>query len=94
MKILTITAAIFISFTAFGQINFSLLNNSAKSIPLKIPGVMNPNLSPYSKSGVTLEVGQKVYYRKKKKEFLLLIVDESLEGKELKVNRLIKKFKS
>lgn len=35
-------------------------NGSLKSIPLQIPGVMNPNLSPLSDSGVTLEVGQKV----------------------------------
>jgi saccharopine dehydrogenase-like NADP-dependent oxidoreductase len=47
-------------------------NGSLKSIPLNIPGVMNPNLSPISDSGVTLEVGQKVFYfpngKKGKKE--------------------------
>ena len=40
-------------------ITFTLQNKTAKSIPLIIPSVMNPNLSPFSKSGVDLKVGQK-----------------------------------
>jgi hypothetical protein len=37
-------------------------NASFQSIPLVIPGVMNPNLSPQSKSGIGLDAGQKVYF--------------------------------
>ena len=44
------------------NIPMTFRNGSLQSIPLVIPGVMNPNLSPQSKSGVTLDVGQKVYF--------------------------------
>jgi hypothetical protein len=63
------------------------LNNSLRSIYLEIPGVMNPNLSPMSSSGVDLAVGQKVYFfadGKKgaiKKRYLLLEITEELAGK-------------
>ena len=53
-------------------------NGSFKSIPLSIPGVMNPNLSPKSNSSISLDVGQKVYFfpnGKKKNRELLFIVD-------------------
>lgn len=60
-------------------ITFTLHNSSAKSIPLIIPNVMNPNLSPFSNSGVNLKVGQKIYYKKKGKKKLLLTVDASIE---------------
>lgn len=52
-------------------------NRSFKSIYLIIPGVMNPNLNPKSNSGVSLDVGQKVYFfpdgKKKKKEVLFTV---------------------
>ncbi|MFY8214091.1 MAG: hypothetical protein ACOVKJ_06505 [Flavobacterium sp.] len=37
-------------------------NGSFSSIPLVIPGVMNPNLSPLSNSGISLDVGQKFIF--------------------------------
>jgi hypothetical protein len=58
-------------------------NGSLKSIPLIIPGVMNPNLSPLSDSGVDLEVGQKVFYfpnGKKGKKELLFEVDNTFRA--------------
>ena len=58
-----------------------------------IPGIMNPNLSPVSNSGVTLRVGQEIYFKNRKKKYILLIVDESLEGQKLDVPKLIKKRK-
>ncbi|MEM8890659.1 MAG: hypothetical protein AAGD28_21960 [Bacteroidota bacterium] len=80
--------------TSVGEkVVFSLRNNSLTSIPLLIPGVMNPNLSPQSKSGVSLKVGQKILFRYKGKKRVLLIVDESLEGKTLNVSRLLKEKK-
>ena len=73
--------------------NFTLQNTTAKSIPLWIPSVMNPNLSPFSKSGVTLKVGQKIYFKHKLKKRLLLEVTEDLDGKTLNVAQLIRKRK-
>lgn len=76
------------------------LNKSGRSIPLEIPGVMNPNLSPFSSSGVDLAVGQKVYFfanGKKgsfKKRILLLEVTEDLAGKDLAIDELIKARKA
>lgn len=76
------------------------LNNSGRSIPLEIPGVMNPNLSPFSSSGVNLAVGQKVYFFAKgkkgalQKRILLLEVTEDLAGKDLAIDALIKARKA
>lgn len=71
-------------------VSFDLLNKSLKSIPLKIPGVMNPNLSPMSRSGVSLKVGQKIFFSYKGKKRILLIVDAGLEGQKIVVDQLIK----
>jgi len=57
------------------SISFTLSNTSAKSIPLIIPNVMNPNLSPFSDSGVDLVVGQEILFKEKGKRYLLLKVD-------------------
>lgn len=75
------------------KVNFTLHNSGLKSISLKIPGVMNPNLSPISDSGVSLKLGQKIFYKKKRKAFLLIEVDESYEGKRVDVAELLKAFK-
>ncbi|MDG1331723.1 MAG: hypothetical protein P8P74_05295 [Crocinitomicaceae bacterium] len=75
------------------MITFTLHNSSAKSIPLVIPAVMNPNLSPFSNSGVKLKVGQKIYYKKNGKKKLLLEVDDSIsDGEKLDIAKLIKKL--
>ena len=73
--------------------NFTLQNPTAKSIPLWIPSVMNPNLSPFSKSGVTLKVGQKIYFKHKRRKRVLLVVNKDLDGKTLNVAKLIKEKK-
>ena len=72
-------------------INFTLHNSSLKSIPLVIPNVMNPNLSPMSNSGVALKRGQKIYYKKGVRKVLLLTVDENIQqGDKIDVAQLIK----
>lgn len=71
-------------------VSFTLRNNTMESIPLRIPGVMNPNLSPMSNSGVSLEVGQEIYFMVKRKKYLLLTVTPDLEGQTLVVNKVIK----
>ncbi|WP_281615110.1 hypothetical protein [Flammeovirga sp. SubArs3] len=72
-------------------VTFTLRNNTAKSIPLIIPGVMNPNLSPFSNSGVDLKIGQEILFKEKGKTYQLLIVDQSIEmNSKLDVAQLIK----
>jgi hypothetical protein len=72
-------------------------NGSFKSIPLIIPGVMNPNLSPKSNSGVSLDVGQKIYFfpnGKKKNRELLFIVDTTWKKDTiLQIDKIIEKRK-
>lgn len=74
-------------------VNFTLQNTSAKSIPLIIPTVMNPNLSPYSKSGVGLKYGQEVFLNKKGKKVKILTVGPQIkEGDVIDVAKLIKDY--
>jgi len=71
-------------------VSFTLRNETLKSIPLIIPGVMNPNLSPQSNSGVRLKIGQEIKYKKGGRAHLLLIVDNSIkEGDVLFVGERI-----
>lgn len=74
-------------------IPFTLRNSSLKDVYLEIPGVMNPNLSPTTNSGVNLEEGQKIYFFYKGTRYLLLKVTEENKGKTLKVPALIKQLK-
>lgn len=76
------------------SISFKLINRSNESIPLLIPNVMNPNLSPNSSSGVDLKIGQELLFRNGLKKYVLLIVDESIkEGEEVDVYDLLQKRK-
>jgi len=75
-------------------ISFTLRNNTAKSIPLIIPTVMNPNLSPFSNSGVDLKVGQKILFKAKGKKQVLLTVNRTIKnGEVLDVAKLLKERK-
>lgn len=78
----------------FGKpVTFKLRNLGAKAILLNIPDVMNPNLTAFSSSTVSLEKGQKIFFYAKNKKFLLLEVTDELEGSKISVNSLIKKIK-
>ena len=71
-------------------VSFKLRNETLKSIPLIIPGVMNPNLSPQSNSGVRLKMGQEIKYRKGLSTRILLTVDETIkEGEVVFVGELL-----
>lgn len=71
---------------------FYLENNTAQSLPLRIPGVMNPNLTPFSRSGVDLPNGQKIYLDLKGKKILILTVTDSIpHGARIDVATLIEK---
>ena len=75
-------------------VSFTLRNNSANAIPLIIPTVMNPNLSPFSNSGVNLKIGQQIFFRAKGKKYLLLEVDNSIQnGDVVDVSALLKERK-
>jgi biopolymer transport protein ExbD len=72
-------------------VNFTLRNNSPKAIPLIIPTVMNPNLSPFSNSGVGLKIGQEILFKKNGKRYVLLTVDERIEeGAVVEVSSLLR----
>lgn len=81
-----------LSFKKEGEyVNFTLRNNSAKSIPLIIPSVMNPNLSPFSKSGVGLKIGQEIFFKEGGKRYVLLTVDNTIQdGDVIEVSQLLK----
>jgi hypothetical protein len=71
-------------------VSFDLRNKSASSIPLIIPSVMNPNLSPFSKSGVSLKMGQEILFREKGRKYVLLTVNDSIEdGAAIDVAQLL-----
>ena len=40
---------------------------------------MNPNLSPFSNSGVSLKIGQEILFREKGKKYVLLVVDNNIK---------------
>lgn len=98
------TASLSVSFTEMdakkvmaaneGLVSFTLVNSSDESIPLIIPNVMNPNLSPNSKSGVDLRIGQELIFRNRGKRYVLFTVDETIqEGQELDVYELLQERK-
>lgn len=76
------------------SVKLTFHNGSLKSIPLVIPGVMNPNLSPLSNSGVELEYGQEVFYfqngDKRRKVLLFIVGAQFKDGEVLEIDALIK----
>jgi hypothetical protein len=55
---------------------------------------MKPNLSPMSNSGVSLEIGQKIYYKKGGVRMLVLTVDESIQsGDKIDMAKRIRNLK-
>ena len=73
-------------------IRFTLRNSSAKTVPLIIPNVMNPNLSAFSNSGVSLKVGQEVLFKYKGRRRVLFVVSNDIqEGDKIEVSSLMKK---
>ena len=87
----------FASQTIAQSIQFTFHNGSLKSIPLVIPTVMNPNLSPLSNSGISLNLGQNVYFypngTAKKRALLFTVDDTFLQNQVLEIDQLIEKRK-
>jgi hypothetical protein len=93
----TLTFSLFFANTQAQNIPMTFHNGSFKSIPLIIPGVMNPNLSPFSNSGVSLDIGQKVYFfpdgKKKSKAFLFIVDTTFKKDTILQIDKIIEKRK-
>lgn len=93
----TLLVSLFFANLNAQNIPMTFRNGSFKSIPLIIPSVMNPNLSPKSNSGVSLDVGQKVYFfpnSKKNGKALLFIVDATFKKDTiLQIDKIIEKRK-
>ena len=94
---LILVVSLFYSNTNAQNIPMTFHNGSFASIPLVIPGVMNPNLSPKSNSGVSLDVGQKVYFfpngKKKNKEILFIVAATWKNDTILQIDKMIQKRK-
>ena len=69
---------------------FYLVNTTGQMLPLKIPGKMNPQLTPYSKIGVDLPFGQKILLRMGDKDLPILTVSDTIrKGARIDVADLI-----
>ena len=95
MKTMILLFLMFAPFLSFGQnIPMTFHNGSFFSIYLSIPGVMNPNLFPKSNSGVSLDVGQVVYFfpngKKGKKEILFTVSRTWKKDTILQIDKIIK----
>lgn len=72
---------------AVSSVAFNLINSGLTSIALEIPGGMNPNLSPKSRSAVRLDYGQEIRFKGR----VLRTVGPDLEpGTDLDVRALIR----
>jgi hypothetical protein len=95
--IISLLFTLFFANTKAQNIPMTFHNGSFRSIPLIIPGVMNPNLSPKSNSGISLEVGQKVYFLpngKRNSKALLFTVDTTFKKDTvLQIDDIIRKRK-
>jgi hypothetical protein len=95
MKKIILLFLIIAPFLAFTQnIPMTFHNGSYVSIYLSIPGVMNPNLSPKSNSGVSLDAGQVVYFFPKgkngKKEILFTVAPTWKKDTILQIDKIVK----
>jgi hypothetical protein len=72
------------------NVSVTFHNGSARSIPLKIENVMNPNLSPFSDSGVTMAEGTRIYYRDGRKWVEILVITSDYNGKTIEVDEILK----
>lgn len=95
---LTLIVSLFFANVKAQNIPMTFHNGSFASIPLIIPGVMNPNLSPKSNSGLSLDVGQKVYFlpngKRKDRELLFVVAATWKKDTVLEIDQIINKRKS
>ena len=71
-------------------VGFYLVNTTAQTLPILIPGIMNPKLTPFSQSGVELPWGQKILLKTPGKDLLLLTVSDTIrKGARIDVADLI-----
>jgi len=93
----TLIVGLFFATLQAQNIHMTFHNGSLQSIPLVIPGEMNPNLSPLSDSGISLDVGQKIYFfpkgKRKRKEILFVVDNNIKKDSVLQIDEIIKKRK-
>jgi hypothetical protein len=71
-----------------------LYNPRLTAIPLVIPGIMNPNLLPLSRSYIELAVGQEIFVVRNGRRVLLYTVPANLtQGTELNCGELLDQLK-
>tara|TARA_B110001450_G_C17574241_1_gene462111 strand:- start:294 stop:890 length:597 start_codon:yes stop_codon:yes gene_type:complete len=71
-------------------VGFYLVNTTAQTLPILIPGIMNPKLTPFSQSGVELPWGQKILLKTPGEDLLLLTVSDTIrKGARIDVADLI-----
>lgn len=74
-----------------GSIKLVFINESAKSIPLIIPTVMNPNLSPNSKSSVIVRYGQEILFKHQYRVHILTVINDNFNSCDtLKIDELVR----
>ena len=95
---IALLATIFFAISFSSKVNaqyfpMTFHNGSLKSIYLQIPGVMNPNLNPMSDSGVSLKLGQEVYFfpkgQKGKKELLFTVNSTFRKDTVLQIDKIV-----
>jgi len=64
--------------TANRTAGFYLVNSTAQTLPILIPGIMNPKLTPFSQSGFDLPWGQKIFLKTPGENLLLLTVSDTI----------------
>ncbi len=93
-SLLILIVSLFFANIKAQNIPMTFHNGSFTSIPLIIPGVMNPNLSPKSNSGLSLDVGQVVYFfpngKKGKQEILFTVSSSWKRDTILQIDEIIK----
>ncbi len=69
---------------------FYLVNTTRQTLPIHIPGIMSPRLSPFTNTGVELPLGQKIFLKTPQENLLILTVTDTIQkGARIDVADLI-----
>jgi len=72
------------------QVNFSVHNDSNEIVSLQVENMPDLTLAPESISELRMSHQQKVYYIMDSERLLLFEVDETYDGKQIRLKKLIK----
>lgn len=69
---------------------FYLVNNTKQILSIDIPGIISPKLTPYSKTGVDLPLGQQIFLKTPRQNLLIFTVTDTIrKGAHIDVADLI-----